>query len=77
MEQQAQWENEIVQKYLSKLLPAGNHIYQIIYETDEISYIRVLDLETMKRNIAFPDQRVDKLNKMFKLTEEYMLLGGF
>ena len=59
IEHQAEWVDDVVVEGVYMLLPAGEHIYQVCYMPEDMSLIRVLDPETMRRNTAFPDQRFD------------------
>lgn len=76
IEHKAEWVDDVVVEGVYMLLPAGRHIYQLCFLPDENSLVRVLDPETMRRNTAFPDQPFEKLNIMFKLSEDYVVMGS-
>ena len=58
------------------MLPAGQHLYLLAHLEDGMSILRVLDPATMKQNTAFPDQRFEQLNILYKLSEDFILLGS-
>ena len=74
------WKDERIRDRVKILLPAGEHIYQIINHVTNVGryycFIRVLDPETMhKKNDIANTQFESSINSIFKLTEEYVLIS--
>ena len=81
IEHQAMWHDEQIRDMAKKMLiPAGEHIYQLINHLDNafrfFSIIRVLDPETMHKKNNFAEKQFGYLNCIFKLSEDYMLMGS-
>lgn len=77
------WQDEQIRDRVKTLLPAGEHLYQLICHLDNFdrffSFIRVLDPDTMHKNnnIANKQFEFEYLHSIFKLTDEYLLVGSY
>ena len=80
IEHQTVWKDEQIRDRVKMVLPAGEHIYEIINHFTHawryFCFIRVLDPETMHKKNDIADTQFEySITSIFKLTEEYVLIS--